>query len=253
MVHPHDACGGLAVLLAGGAAGSSPEQDPRAQKRGAGALQQMAALARLGQQARQWGSPEQKGCGVPASLHPLCAATTAAGPMARDVKSLVLCLRALLTEDVHPLDPTVPPCPSGKRSSSPLTPVQCAFLHLYGGGLFADGGATLLEKLKGDAVDPNMKDVFSQLRLPDPLKCFLVWMLKYTAGVALWFLKSVSPSLPTSGSPGLPEFVRDSWSGVSSRVSSGPAHKGFAWELDEGHVAGRGLPAGGQGCLDFGI
>ncbi|XP_066864439.1 fatty-acid amide hydrolase 1-like isoform X2 [Kogia breviceps] len=100
--------------------------------------------------------------------------------MARDVKSLVLCLRALLTEDVHPLDPTVPPCPSGKRSSSPLTPVQCAFLHLYGGGLFADGGATLLEKLKGDAVDPNMKDVFSQLRLPDPLKCFLVWMLKYT-------------------------------------------------------------------------
>lgn len=31
-----------------------------------------------------------------------------AGPMARDVDSLVLCLRALLSEDMHQLDPTVP-------------------------------------------------------------------------------------------------------------------------------------------------
>ena len=34
-----------------------------------------------------------------------------AGPMARDVESLALCLRALLCEDMFRLDPTVPPLP----------------------------------------------------------------------------------------------------------------------------------------------
>lgn len=33
------------------------------------------------------------------------------GPMARDVESLALCLRALLCEDLFRLDPTVPPLP----------------------------------------------------------------------------------------------------------------------------------------------
>ena len=28
-----------------------------------------------------------------------------------------------------------------------------------------------------------MKDMVSQLRLPDPLKCFLAWILKYTVSV----------------------------------------------------------------------
>lgn len=50
------------------------------------------------------GSPEQKGCLLPLC----CAVATVAGPMARDVDSLVLCLRALLSEDMHQLDPTVP-------------------------------------------------------------------------------------------------------------------------------------------------
>lgn len=31
--------------------------------------------------------------------------------MARDVDSLALCLRALMNEDMHRLDPTVPPMP----------------------------------------------------------------------------------------------------------------------------------------------
>lgn len=35
----------------------------------------------------------------------------AVGPMARDVESLALCLRALLCEDMFLLDPTVPPLP----------------------------------------------------------------------------------------------------------------------------------------------
>ncbi|XP_029082845.1 fatty-acid amide hydrolase 1-like [Monodon monoceros] len=134
--------------------------------------------------------------GVASAVEGRKSVTTAAGPVARDVKSLVLCLRALLIEDVHPLHPTVPPLPFREE----------------GGGPFAEGGATLLEKVyicwgsdmrhggngegaggnlsprrgaaglgcKGDIVDPNMKDMVSQLCLPDPLKCFLAWILKYT-------------------------------------------------------------------------
>ncbi|KAJ8779572.1 hypothetical protein J1605_012456 [Eschrichtius robustus] len=46
-------------------------------------------------------------------VNSLYAVTTAAGPMARDVENLVLCRRELLIEDVHPLDPTVPPALQG--------------------------------------------------------------------------------------------------------------------------------------------
>ncbi|XP_048207182.1 fatty-acid amide hydrolase 1 [Perognathus longimembris pacificus] len=45
------------------------------------------------------------------------------GPMARDVESLALCMRALLCEDMFRLDPTVPPLPFREeiyRSSRPL-------------------------------------------------------------------------------------------------------------------------------------
>ncbi|XP_075411839.1 fatty-acid amide hydrolase 1 isoform X1 [Tenrec ecaudatus] len=45
------------------------------------------------------------------------------GPLARDVESLALCLRALLSEDLFRLDPTVPPVPFREeiyRSSRPL-------------------------------------------------------------------------------------------------------------------------------------
>lgn len=44
-------------------------------------------------------------------FRPLCAVTTVAGPMAKDVESLALCLRALLSENMHRLDATVPPLP----------------------------------------------------------------------------------------------------------------------------------------------
>ncbi|XP_064443617.1 vitamin D3 hydroxylase-associated protein-like [Mirounga angustirostris] len=116
--------------------------------------------------------------------------TTVAGPMARDVESLVLCMRALLSKDMHRLDPTVPFMPFREEvyfSNQPLrigycesdgftqpTPsmaramrltsrllqdaghqvipfsiprVEYAVEHLFVGHLFADGGATLLEKM----------------------------------------------------------------------------------------------------------
>ncbi|XP_030182181.1 vitamin D3 hydroxylase-associated protein-like isoform X2 [Lynx canadensis] len=161
--------------------------------------------------------------GVSSAVKGKKSVTTVAGPMARDVESLALCLRALLSEDMHRLDPTVPfmpfreevyssnqrlrigfcetdgftqPSPSMARAvrltsrllqdaghqvipfSIPY--IKYAVKHLFEGGLFADGGATLLEKLEGDIVDPCIKGMVNWLRLPDLLKCFLAWILKYT-------------------------------------------------------------------------
>lgn len=160
--------------------------------------------------------------GIASAVKGKKSVTTVAGPIAQDVDSLVLCLQALLSEDMHRLDPTVPympfrgeiyssnqplrigcyesdgftqPSPSMARAvrlTSKLLQdaghqvipfsiphIEYAMDRLYTGGLFADGGATLLEKLKGDIVDPCIKEMVSMLRLPNPLKRFLAWILKY--------------------------------------------------------------------------
>ncbi|XP_044800991.1 vitamin D3 hydroxylase-associated protein isoform X4 [Bubalus bubalis] len=160
--------------------------------------------------------------GVASAVKGRKAVVTVAGPLAWDVESLALCLRALLSEHMHRLDPTVPflpfreevyssnrplrigyyesdgftqPSPSMARAvkltsrllrdaghqvipfSVPRT--EYAFFHLYQGSLFADGGASILEKLKGDIVDPSMKSIVTPLRLPNSLKRFLAWIWKY--------------------------------------------------------------------------
>ncbi|XP_024601925.1 fatty-acid amide hydrolase 1 isoform X2 [Neophocaena asiaeorientalis asiaeorientalis] len=59
-----------------------------------------------------------KGC-----VYGQVAVQLSVGPMARDVESLALCLRALLCEDMFHLDPSVPPLPFREevyRSSQPL-------------------------------------------------------------------------------------------------------------------------------------
>ncbi|XP_007130576.1 fatty-acid amide hydrolase 1 [Physeter macrocephalus] len=59
-----------------------------------------------------------KGC-----VYGQVAVQLSVGPMARDVESLALCLRALLCEDMFHLDPTVPPLPFREEvytSSQPL-------------------------------------------------------------------------------------------------------------------------------------
>ncbi|XP_035107237.1 vitamin D3 hydroxylase-associated protein-like [Callithrix jacchus] len=160
--------------------------------------------------------------GVASAIKGKKSVSTVAGPMARDVESLALCLRALLSEDMHRLDPTVPWTPFREEvytSNRPLrigyyesdgytqpspsmaraVQLTCRLLqdaghqvipfsiprpayaikHLFTGGLFADGGATLLEKLDGDIVDPIIKGLVNQLRLPDPIKGFLSWILMY--------------------------------------------------------------------------
>ncbi|XP_020732825.2 fatty-acid amide hydrolase 1-like [Odocoileus virginianus] len=71
----------------------------------------------------------------------------------------------------RPLSPQVIPF------SVPRT--EYAYFNLFLGNLFADGGASLLEKLQGDILDPSMKEIVTFLRLPDSLKRFLAWIWKY--------------------------------------------------------------------------
>lgn len=52
-----------------------------------------------------------RGWVISLSSPPCPTVQLAVGPMARDVESLALCLRALLCEDMFRLDPTVPPLP----------------------------------------------------------------------------------------------------------------------------------------------
>ncbi|XP_045715614.1 vitamin D3 hydroxylase-associated protein-like [Phyllostomus hastatus] len=161
--------------------------------------------------------------GVSSAVKGKKSVSTVAGPMARDVDSLVLSMRALLSKDMHQLDPTVPFMPfreevyssnqslrigyyesDGYTEPSPsmaravrltcrllqdaghevipfsIPRIEYAIQHLYKAGLFADGGATLLQKLEGDIVDPCMKKVVSILHLPNPVKRILAWMLKNT-------------------------------------------------------------------------
>ncbi|XP_036611348.1 vitamin D3 hydroxylase-associated protein-like [Trichosurus vulpecula] len=51
-------------------------------------------------------------------------------------------------------------------------------IKLYMGGLYADGGETLLEKLRGDIIDPTMSSMISILRLPDFIKWLVSWVLR---------------------------------------------------------------------------
>ncbi|XP_035883378.1 fatty-acid amide hydrolase 1-like [Phyllostomus discolor] len=148
--------------------------------------------------------------------------STVAGPMAQDVDSLVLSMRALLSKDMHQLDPTVPFMPFREEVYSSNRPLRIGYyesdgytepspsmaravrltcrllqdaghevipfsiprieyaVHLYRAGVYADGGATLIQKLEGDIVDPSMKMVVSILRLPNPVKSILAWILKNT-------------------------------------------------------------------------
>ncbi|XP_036304350.1 vitamin D3 hydroxylase-associated protein-like isoform X2 [Pipistrellus kuhlii] len=160
--------------------------------------------------------------GIASAVKGKKSVATVAGPMARDVDSLALCLRALLSEYMHQLDPTVPFMPFREEIYSSTRPlrigyyesdgysqpspsmaravrltcrllqdaghevipfsiprIEYAIEQLYTGGLFADGGATLLEKLEGDIVDPCMKATVTNLRLPDLVKYILARILKY--------------------------------------------------------------------------
>ncbi|XP_043347002.1 vitamin D3 hydroxylase-associated protein-like isoform X2 [Dermochelys coriacea] len=143
------------------------------------------------------------------------------GPMARDVDGLVLCMRALLCDDMFHLDPTVPPLPFNEMVYSSSTPLRIGYYdtdgyfllppcmrravhetrmllqeaghtlipfippridyvmnELFMKGLFADGGAALLEKFELDTVDPNSCSQINCYKLPFLLKKILAFLTK---------------------------------------------------------------------------
>uniref|UniRef100_A0A8C3SAP5 Fatty-acid amide hydrolase 1 n=1 Tax=Chelydra serpentina TaxID=8475 RepID=A0A8C3SAP5_CHESE len=159
--------------------------------------------------------------GLASPIAGMKSVTGMVGPMARDVDSLALCMRALLCEDMFRLDPTVPPVPFNEEvysSSAPLrigyydgdgyfqpspsmrravwetkkllqeaghtlipfTPprIDYAVDELFTKGLFSDGAANLLDKFKGDIVDPNLKSQINCYRLPILVKKILALILK---------------------------------------------------------------------------
>ncbi|XP_069795037.1 fatty-acid amide hydrolase 1 isoform X2 [Narcine bancroftii] len=149
------------------------------------------------------------------------AVEAAIGPLARDVDSLTLCMKALLCEDMFHLDPTVPPLPfndevysrskplrigyyesdgfwiptaSMKRAVMetkhlleeaghtlvPFTPLRTsyAFKEYVLKGIWADCGFLILENLKGDIIDHNLKDILYTFKVPAVLKKILSFLLK---------------------------------------------------------------------------
>ncbi|XP_062920592.1 fatty-acid amide hydrolase 1 isoform X1 [Mobula hypostoma] len=143
------------------------------------------------------------------------------GPLARDVDSLALCMKALLSEDMFHLDASVPPLPFNDEvysSSKPLRigyyesdgfwiPLACmkrtvmetkqlleaaghtlipftplkipyAIKELAIKGIGADCGTTILENLKGDIIDPNVKDIFYVNSMPQIVVKILSFLLK---------------------------------------------------------------------------
>uniref|UniRef100_A0A8C8B109 Fatty-acid amide hydrolase 1 n=1 Tax=Otus sunia TaxID=257818 RepID=A0A8C8B109_9STRI len=149
------------------------------------------------------------------------------GPMARDVDSLALCMKALLCEEMFRLDPTVPPLPFDEEiytSSEPLrigyyegdgyfqpspsmkraiqqtrkllqdaghtlvpfAPPKIDYMvdELFTRGIFSDGAAHLVDCLKGDIVDPNLKSQFNTYRLPALVKRILAIILKPIVSVS---------------------------------------------------------------------
>ncbi|XP_048718594.1 fatty-acid amide hydrolase 1 isoform X3 [Caretta caretta] len=65
--------------------------------------------------------------GVVASIAGQKSAVVGIGPMARDVDSLALCMRALLCEDMFHLDPTVPPLPFNEEVFSSSRPLRVGY------------------------------------------------------------------------------------------------------------------------------
>ncbi|NXV72695.1 FAAH1 hydrolase, partial [Atlantisia rogersi] len=145
----------------------------------------------------------------------------AVGPMAKDVESLALCMRALLCEDMFNLDSTVPPLPFNEEvfsSTHPLrigyyetdfftmpspamrravretkqlledaghtlvpfelTNVDYVVFNFCIKGVFADGGASLLKKFKGELEKSSLEFFFWLAKSPCWLKTLLSWITK---------------------------------------------------------------------------
>uniref|UniRef100_A0A8B9PLE8 Fatty-acid amide hydrolase 1 n=1 Tax=Apteryx owenii TaxID=8824 RepID=A0A8B9PLE8_APTOW len=115
------------------------------------------------------------------------AVTGMLGPMARDVESLALCMKALLCKEMFRLDPTVPPIPFNEEVYSSSKPLRIGYYE--GDGYFQPSpsmrrAVQQTRKLLQEAghtvniVDPNLKSQFNTYRLPVLVKRILAIILK---------------------------------------------------------------------------
>ncbi|KAM7046995.1 vitamin D3 hydroxylase-associated protein-like isoform 2-T2 [Acridotheres tristis] len=70
--------------------------------------------------------------GVTGPIDGVLAVPCALGPMARDVDSLALCMKALLCQEMFQLDPTVPPIPFNEQVYSSSTPLRVGYYDTDG-------------------------------------------------------------------------------------------------------------------------
>ncbi|XP_053929483.1 vitamin D3 hydroxylase-associated protein isoform X1 [Cuculus canorus] len=70
--------------------------------------------------------------GVSGPLSGILAVPCALGPMARDVDSLALCMKALLCKEMFRLDPTVPPIPFDEEVYSSFAPLRVGYYDTDG-------------------------------------------------------------------------------------------------------------------------
>ncbi|XP_061540544.1 fatty-acid amide hydrolase 1 [Phycodurus eques] len=146
--------------------------------------------------------------------------STTAGPLAKDVDSLALCMQALLCDHMFALDPTVPPVPFNVQMYKSAKPLRIGYMESDGftqptpsmtrslrevralleqaghtlvpynplrikdnfelttKGVFADGGANLLQKLKGGPLDPSLKLQVYPFYLPCWLRKTLSFLMR---------------------------------------------------------------------------
>ncbi|XP_061680684.1 fatty-acid amide hydrolase 1 [Syngnathoides biaculeatus] len=146
--------------------------------------------------------------------------TGSAGPLAKDVDSLALCMQALLCDHMFALDPTVPPVPFNVQVYKCTKPLRIGYMESDGftqltpsmtrslrevrtlleqaghtlvpytplrikenfevttKGVFADGGANLIQKLKGGPLDPSLKLQVYPFYLPCWLRKTLSFLMR---------------------------------------------------------------------------
>ncbi|XP_062995453.1 vitamin D3 hydroxylase-associated protein-like [Elgaria multicarinata webbii] len=159
--------------------------------------------------------------GLASPIAGMKSVTGTIGPMARDVESLALCMKAVLCDELFCLDPSVPPMPFKEEIYTSSNPLRIGYYEddgyfeptpsmrravretknllqtaghmlipfvpprfnyvvdeLFTRGLFSDGAANLLDKFKGDIVDPYLKSQINCYSLPTLLKRILAFILK---------------------------------------------------------------------------
>ncbi|XP_066480721.1 vitamin D3 hydroxylase-associated protein-like [Tiliqua scincoides] len=70
--------------------------------------------------------------GITGPIEGILSVAGAVGPMAKDVDSLALCMKALLCDDMFQLDPTVPPMPFNEKVYSSSAPLRIGYYDTDG-------------------------------------------------------------------------------------------------------------------------